>query len=568
MDTTRDFFKARQDQAAALLSNLLQFVEQGRDIGVPLDDAFTTKLQSAIGTIAGEKLRVALVGGFSEGKTAIAAAWMDRLDKESMQIDQRESTDEVTVYEVGQDFVLIDTPGLFGFKEDSDGEKFKEVTRKFVSEAHLVLYVMDPTNPIKDSHKIELQWLFRELDLLQRTVFVLSRFDDVADVEDDASYLSALHVKRDAVRQRLTELIGLDAQEASTLSVVGVSANPYNQGMEYWLSNRDQHKQLSRIASLQQATSEKIKTSGGAQALAVEMRRSIIGDVLAKHLPIAIERRSGIAAEVARLDDAVTELQRKARSAEDQTSKARVQIRDFLVDYFSNLILQARGADLQTWNEFFEREVGAEGIIIQMRLQNEYEKRLRSAQVSLESVQSSFVDEINHFNTIISGMGKQGVKFLIDGKVINNKSILMVRDGVVSVGKKVGLDLSKNLKFKPWGAHKLANGANVAVAGLGIALELWDSWQKHERKTVFQERVNEFVKTLEEQRKSLVQDLNGDGIDSTFVRTYFPDMVEIASALGSLRLALEDMRGQEERFEQWFGQAEVLQGEYKLLAKD
>lgn len=30
---------------------------------------------------------------------------------------------------------------------------------------------------------------------------------------------------------------------------------------------------------------------------------------------------------------------------------------------------------------------------------------------------------------------------------------------------------------------------------------------------------------------------------------------------------LQDMRGQEERFEQWFGQAKVLQGEYKLLTK-
>jgi GTP-binding protein EngB required for normal cell division len=568
MDTTRDLFKARQDQAAALLSNLLQFVEQGRDVGVPLDDAFKTKLESAIGAISGEKLRVALVGGFSEGKTAIAAAWMDRLDKESMQIDQRESTGEVTVYEVGQDFVLIDTPGLFGFKEDADGEKYKDMTRKYVSEAHLVLYVMDPTNPIKDSHKIELQWLFRELDLLQRTVFVLSRFDDVADVEDDASYDAALRIKRDAVRQRLTELIGLDAQEAAALSIVGVSANPFNQGMEYWLSNRDQHKQLSRIGTLQQATAEKIKTSGGAQALAIEMRRSIIGDVLTKHLPIAIERGNGISAEVTRLTDAVSELQRKADSAKDQTSRAGAKIRAFLADYFKDLILQAQGADLQTWNDFFQREVGAEGIIIHMRLQNEYEQHLRSAQVSLQSVQSSFVDEVNHFNTMISGMGKQGVKFLIDGKVINNKSILMVRDGVVSISKTVGFDLSKSLKFKPWGASKLADGANGALAGLGILLEGWDSWQKHERETKFREGVKEFVESLEAQRKSLAAELVGDGIESTFIRTYFPDMLEIISALASLESALEDMRGQEERFGQWFGQAKVLQGEYKLLAKD
>ena len=38
---------------------------------------------------------------------------------------------------------------------------------------------MDPTNPIKESHKAELEWLFRDLGLLSRTVFVLSRFDAV-----------------------------------------------------------------------------------------------------------------------------------------------------------------------------------------------------------------------------------------------------------------------------------------------------------------------------------------------------------------------------------------------------
>ena len=62
------------------------------------------------------------------------------------------------VYEVDDNFVLIDTPGLFGFKEQFNAdinamEKYKDITRKYVSEAHLVLYVMNSTNPIKDSHK-------------------------------------------------------------------------------------------------------------------------------------------------------------------------------------------------------------------------------------------------------------------------------------------------------------------------------------------------------------------------------------------------------------------------------
>ena len=64
---------------------------------------------------------------------------MGRLDKSSMHISQQESPNEAKVYEVGRDFVLIDTPGLFGFKEKYNAdtksiEKYKDITRKYVSE--------------------------------------------------------------------------------------------------------------------------------------------------------------------------------------------------------------------------------------------------------------------------------------------------------------------------------------------------------------------------------------------------------------------------------------------------
>lgn len=56
------------------------------------------------------------MGGFSEGKTSIAAAWIERLD-ESMKIDHRESSDEVKIYNIDDEMELVDTPGLFGFEK-------------------------------------------------------------------------------------------------------------------------------------------------------------------------------------------------------------------------------------------------------------------------------------------------------------------------------------------------------------------------------------------------------------------------------------------------------------------
>jgi GTP-binding protein EngB required for normal cell division len=133
MENTLDTFKAQQARSVELLRKLLKFLDQGEAAGVLVDPALKGKLQTAIDSVAGEKLKVALIGGFSEGKTSIAAAWMEKLDKSSMKISHQESSNEVRVYEVGDDFVLIDTPGLFGFKEQVNAEtnaieKYKDIT--------------------------------------------------------------------------------------------------------------------------------------------------------------------------------------------------------------------------------------------------------------------------------------------------------------------------------------------------------------------------------------------------------------------------------------------------------
>jgi GTP-binding protein EngB required for normal cell division len=189
MESTVETFRSQQTKALDILRRLEEFLRQGEIVGVTIDPALANKLRTASAQLAAGKLKIALVGGVSEGKTSIAAAWMERLDKSSMKISQQESSNEVKVYDVGDNLVLIDTPGLFGFKEEFNAdtktiERYKDKTRRFVSDSHLVLYVMNSTSPLNESHKADLHWLFRELFLLPRTVLVLSRFDEVADVAD------------------------------------------------------------------------------------------------------------------------------------------------------------------------------------------------------------------------------------------------------------------------------------------------------------------------------------------------------------------------------------------------
>ncbi|NTZ37826.1 labile enterotoxin output A, partial [Enterobacter sp. JMULE2] len=275
MEHTLDIFKSQKSKNIETLNNLKVFLQQGKELGIEIEPYLLHKLEIAQESAANGKLHIALIGGFSEGKTSIAAAWMEKLDKTTMNISHQESSSEVKIYNVGSDFVLIDTPGLFGFKEQFDEEtrsveKYKDMTKKYVSEAHLILYVMNSTNPIKESHKQDLEWMFRTLNLLDRTVFVLSRFDEVADVEDEEDYQSSYRVKRHNVVSRLHDLIDLTPQERDALSIVAVAANPFDMGTEYWLQNPEKFRTLSHIHTLQAATSQKIAAGGGLHALCEE----------------------------------------------------------------------------------------------------------------------------------------------------------------------------------------------------------------------------------------------------------------------------------------------------------
>ncbi|RVZ37992.1 labile enterotoxin outputA [Helicobacter pylori] len=262
MNETLEQFKRNQKRNQEILQKLLDFVHTGEEYGIKAEESLKDKIHNAMENVADQKLKVALVGGFSCGKTSIAAAWIERLDK-SMNIDHQESSDAVKIYDIDNEMELVDTPGLFGFKEkitDSGKiERYKDITKKYVSEAHLILYALNPSNPIKDSHKDDLNWLFRTLNLLSRTIFVISRFDEEADIEDEEDYNKRFKIKKENIQSRLNDLISLSEEEKESLIIVAVAANPFDLGVEHWLKHKEEFQKLSHIKTLQDATQKKIK---------------------------------------------------------------------------------------------------------------------------------------------------------------------------------------------------------------------------------------------------------------------------------------------------------------------
>lgn len=356
MNQTIAEFKALQQKNLEILTSLLNFVAEGENYGVEVDSGFIKKLQNTINSVSNEKLKVALVGGFSEGKTSIAAAWTEKLDKHSMKINHQESSDAIHIYPINDDLELVDTPGLFGFKEkindENKIEQYKDITKKYISEAHLILYILNPSNPIKDSHKDELNWMFRTLNLLPRTIFVLSKFDEIADIEDEQDYNHNLAIKQENIKNRLNDLINLSDKEKEQLSIVAVSANPFDEGVEYWLKHKDEFQKLSHIKNLQNETKKKIGENGGKLVIVEDAKESIVKDILTKQLPVAKDLHNVFCDGLDRLKQTALNMQDNIEELNSDIANARIKLREFVIDYFSGLCEQLQGTTLDTFGAF------------------------------------------------------------------------------------------------------------------------------------------------------------------------------------------------------------------------
>lgn len=512
---TLEIFKQQQEKSTKILKHLEDFLQEGENIGVKIDETMKEKLQNALLKTEGQKLKVALIGGFSEGKTSIAAAWIEKLDQSTMKIDHRESSDEVVFYSVGDNLEIVDTPGLFGFKEkhgidDQTQTKYKDITKKYISEAHLILYVMNAENPIKESHKEDLKWLFRDLELLRRTIFVLSKFDNVADVGDLEDYNELFATKKESIIQRLEDEIKLTPSEKDELSIVAVSANPFDKGINYWLEHLSEFKKLSHIEELQEATSKKIQDCGGSEILIEESKKSIIQDIMQILLPEAERRNTEMQEKFQEHLKIKQELEADLATLNSKISQTRIDLRESLTLYFKDLILQLNGTSIETFKNFYDGEIGKDGIFFETKIQNIFEEKTGAIIAECKKIEYQFETNLNDFGDLMLGFGKNGLSFLQQSGVINASNIKAARDGIVAAGKFVGADLSKILKFPPWGATKLAGRISAALGFFSLGMELWDSYKKAQEEEKFQKTISDIKSNLDERLESLLGGINSE----------------------------------------------------------
>lgn len=552
---TIEVYNNKQEKTVEFLQKLLDYLIEGKKYGITVSNETVEKLQNAITRAENDLLKIAFIGGFSEGKTSIAAAWSENYDKSTMKISQAESTDEINVYDCNGDYILIDTPGLFGFKETDNEVKYMDITKKYVSEADIVIYVMPSDNPIKQSHKDELTWLFKELDLLSRTIFVLSRFDEVADVEDEEDYRNVLELKKNTILARLYDFGIINASYQPT--IVAVSANPYDEGIDYWLTNIEEYKRISHINKLQEATLDKIQQSGGKNAIAVKTQQTIVKDVLYATLPNAEEKVEKVSHEIDKLNETYIDIEKDLLKFEKKISDARVKLRKYVANYFSDLIVQAEGTTWETINSFYEKKIGDEGIMIESDIKNQFENQLGIINGEISILTTKLNASTQHYNNVIGEMAFEGLRiggeYLKNGGLlVDNQLILYARDFIMP-----------EFKFKPWGAvkfaEKLNKGIKYAGEGVDIVFELLDTYSELKKKEAVEELKIKIIENLNMQRKEYLEFINDN---DKFITSYFPNYYDLSQSVTLLKNIVNDKESFRNDFEQWKQCGNIIDAEF------
>ena len=254
-------FNASKVDVITALNGLKTLVNQLTDMGLDVSQDIA-KIEAAIGDVSEDVLRIALLGAFSDGKTSVIAGWLGQVMKD-MKIDTNESSDALAIYRPDNlegRCEIVDTPGLFGDKEKSgdDGAlvQYGDITKNYLSEAHLIFYVVDATNPLKESHQDIVRWVLRDLNKLGSTIFIINKMDEVADLRDPEEFDQQNAIKQKNLLDKLERFVGLSPAERAAVNVVCVASNPNSRGLEFWLEQKDLYGERSRINTLKALTHE------------------------------------------------------------------------------------------------------------------------------------------------------------------------------------------------------------------------------------------------------------------------------------------------------------------------
>ncbi len=261
--------------------------------------------------------------------------------------------------------------------------------------------------------------------------------------------------------------------------------------------------------------------------------------------------------EMEYLNKTLEKRRKDLQNLNSEISQARIHLKEFITRYFSDLSRQVSGTSLETFNDFVIREIGDKGINIETRVQNEFERQTQGISNEMAKIGTSFNADMSFFEKHAGALGKIGIDLLKQSGFINATNIKLARDGIVAAGKFVGIDLA--LKFKPWGALKLAGNLNKALPLIGLAFEVWDSWKESQKIEKLEKAKGEMKSNFNNQKQEILNLINDE---TRFKQTCFPMALKLEECIQACEENIKKTQECAQEFEKWIQTGEdFIRGE-------
>lgn len=520
-----------------------------RTFSEELERSFDASLEKVISlrkSMQDEKLRIALVGAFSDGKTSTVAGFLGHACS-NMKIAEEESSDEIIEYKpenIDENLppcLFVDTPGLFG-------QKFSSITEKYVSEAHIILYIVAATNPLKDSHKETVSWLMNKLNKFDNTIFVINRMDDVCDYTNPDDFNGMAEQKREFLIENIARFCELDKDDEriKKLNIVCIASDPGGKGLQdlngrqnYWLTpeRREKYELYSRMQCLRDCVNEVVGQTLPLKLIKDTALRAILEE--AERNFNALDEEQGELSEVVipETKEAIEVLERDLENAKKDLRQEIRPCREELESLEKSIVSKIRNATMASLREVFEDEIGDKDGAY--RLEAHVQDILRDhfehiVSVSCQNIKSNF-DQLNeNLDSALKHFVKAGAEGMKGFDGIGKATVFAGRD----ILGKVGIAI----KFKPWEAVKLTglinNAVPIAGTAISLAMDGFEMFQASERQAKFNEIRDNLKDGVQAAFKDIYKQFKEEGV---FFDTFAPQLYEIEKQIDGAQNTLKEM---------------------------
>ncbi len=445
-------------------------------------EELVSKIERAIDNTEKEKFIVAFFGAYSDGKSTILSALTDNL---GVQIGPAPTTDKVGYYE-HKDYILVDTPGLFSGHIIHD-----EKTQKFISEANVTIYTVDPINPLKKSHKDVIKWLLLDLKKIDTIIFVINKMDLVADLEDKDDFMEASETKIQVLRDTIKDYLDINPDN---LKIVCISADPFGLGLSHWKSeeNYEKYRTISRIEELENMMNGFI--ANFRDELITKAGISTINDTASRIFNEIDRALTKFNEQLPVIQNQKKEINHRINQLEKKIKEAIRNIKDELIALRVDVISEISAShDMESLSSQVLKQIGSGGYILEEKIQLIFDKHLMNLEEIANNILIDIEKSLEFYTELKEGILKDltGIGKMFFGKIASLQ-VKILKDGILKIRDFLNLPI----KFKPWGVAKLAKIFKTGTGVLTVLLSIVEGVSISYQKRKFEKDREEIIKNI------------------------------------------------------------------------